>query len=171
MVSNKAAPYPADLSALLKGLCTAGVEFIIVGGLAAVVQGAPITTFDLDIVHRQSGQNIKRLMKFFKSVDAYQRRPDDKIIIPIEADFKEKGHLQLRTRHGPIDVLAYIEKEQGFDDLLASTVEIKYHGQNVYVLSLEKILDLKRDSNDSKDRFRMPILEETLRQLTENDTD
>ena len=39
-----------DLSALLEGLLEAGVTFILVGGLAAVVQGAPITTMDVDIV-------------------------------------------------------------------------------------------------------------------------
>ena len=40
-----------DLSAILEGLLQADVEFILVGGLAAVVQGAPVTTFDVDIVH------------------------------------------------------------------------------------------------------------------------
>jgi hypothetical protein len=46
-------PSAADLQALLARLCEAGVEFIIVGGAAAVMQGAPITTNDLDIVHRR----------------------------------------------------------------------------------------------------------------------
>ena len=42
-------PSAADLPALLAKLCDAGVEFIVVGGAAAVIQGAPITTNDLDI--------------------------------------------------------------------------------------------------------------------------
>ena len=49
MPSRKKNLQAADLSALLKGLSEAGVEFIVVGGLAAVAQGAPVTTFDLDI--------------------------------------------------------------------------------------------------------------------------
>ena len=48
MSSKNKKPQTLDLSALLKGLNQAGVEFIVVGGMAAVVQGAPITTFDLD---------------------------------------------------------------------------------------------------------------------------
>jgi hypothetical protein len=44
-------PQVSDLSALLKGLNEAGVEFVLVGGVAAVAQGAPVTTFDLDIVN------------------------------------------------------------------------------------------------------------------------
>jgi hypothetical protein len=42
-------PKAADLPALLATLCDSGVEFIIVGGVAAVLQGVPITTTDLDI--------------------------------------------------------------------------------------------------------------------------
>ena len=50
-----------DLSALLEGLLEADVKFILVGGLAAVVQGAPITTMDVDIVpDRSSEKNTLR---------------------------------------------------------------------------------------------------------------
>jgi len=37
------------------------VETIVVGGVAAVLQGAPIATFDLDLVHRRSEENVARL--------------------------------------------------------------------------------------------------------------
>jgi len=167
MPSRKGNLKAADLSALLKGLSEAGIEFIVVGGIAAVAQGAPITTFDLDIVHHQTDENIKRLFEFLKSIDAYQRRPDDKIIEPTEEDLKGKGHILLKTRYGPLDVLAFIEKGQGFNELLTDAVEIEFHGYKVYILSLHALLDLKRDSNDPKDRYRFPILEETLRQIRE----
>ncbi len=93
MPSKNKKPQVSDLSALLKGLNEAGIEFILVGGMAAVAQGAPVTTFDLDIVHRQTDENIEKLMKFLKSVDVYQRRPDDKVIEPNERDLKGKGHV------------------------------------------------------------------------------
>ena len=54
-------PRVADLSALLEALTDARVEFIVVGGLAAVAQGAPITTMDLDIVHKQSKDNMAKI--------------------------------------------------------------------------------------------------------------
>jgi len=47
--SDKGKTENAGLSALLEGLINAGIEFILVDGLAAVVQGAPITTIDVDI--------------------------------------------------------------------------------------------------------------------------
>jgi len=167
MPSGKKNLQAADLSTLLEGLSEAGIEFIVVGGLAAVAQGAPVTTFDLDIVHHQNNENIKKLLNFLKSIDAHQRRPDDKIIEPTKEDFKGKGHILLKTRYGPLDVLAFIEKGRGFKELLPNTVEIEFQGYKVYFLSLDTILDLKRDSKDPKDRYRLPILEETLRQIRE----
>lgn len=156
----------ADLSNLLKHLNNAGIEFILVGGLAAVAQGAPISTFDMDIVHRQTDDNIRKLHLLLKSIGATQRRPDDKILKPTEEDLKEKEHILLNTRLGPLDVLAYIEKGLGFDELIKDTVEIRFEGYKVYVLSLETIVKLKRDSKDPKNSYRMPILEETLRQIS-----
>lgn len=76
-----------DLSAILEGLIEADVEFILVGGLAAVIQGAPVTTMDVDIVHNRSSENISKLFRFLKSIEAIYRRPDDKIIVPKEEDF------------------------------------------------------------------------------------
>lgn len=52
-------PHPpsADLDALIEALLGAGVEFIVVGGAAAILHGAAVTTQDLDIVHRRTADN------------------------------------------------------------------------------------------------------------------
>ena len=47
---------------LLSELSASGVRFVLVGGLAAVTQGAPITTFDVDIVHDRELENVRRLV-------------------------------------------------------------------------------------------------------------
>jgi len=67
----------ADLSALLEELLRANVEFILVGGLAAVIQGAPVTTMDADIVHRQSTENISKLFAFLESIHAAIGLPNE----------------------------------------------------------------------------------------------
>ena len=66
-------PKAADLPALLAALCDSGVEFIIVGGVAAVLQGVPITTNDLDIVHRRTPENVARLLEVLLKLDATMR--------------------------------------------------------------------------------------------------
>jgi hypothetical protein len=161
-------PPVSDLNALLKGLSKVRIEFILVGGIAAVVQGAPITTFDLDIVHRQTDENIQKLMKFLESVEAIQRRPDDKVLKPDARDLRGKGHLLLTTCFGALDILAVIEKDLGYDELLPSTVEIEFKGHNVHVLTLETMVALKRGAEAPEERYRLQIYEETLRVKNEN---
>jgi len=160
-------PTSASLGDLLEGLLDAGVDFILVGGLAAVIQGAPVTTMDVDVVHSQSPQNIARLFAFLRSVDAVQRRLDDKLIEPKERDLSGKGHVLLTTQIGPLDVLAVIEGGRSYEDLLGHTVEIDFRGHTLRVLTLETLIELKKTSTDLKDKQRLPVLKETLRQLEE----
>jgi predicted nucleotidyltransferase len=167
MPTGSGKPKSANLSSVLEGLIKAGVDFILVGGLAAVVQGAPVTTMDVDIVHSQSSENIAKLLAFLKSVDAFHRRPDDKVIEPKEGDLSGKGHALFATNLGPLDVLAVIEEGRAYGDLLEHTVEIEFSGHTIRVLDLKMLIHLKRTSTDPKDRQRLPVLEETLRQLEE----
>src|SRR5262249_23771540 len=51
-----------DFKALLRILSGAGVEFIVVEGVAAVLHGASRVTFDLDVVYRRTSDNIDRLV-------------------------------------------------------------------------------------------------------------
>ena len=160
-------PTSASLSEVLDGLLKARVDFILVGGLAAVIQGAPVTTMDVDIVHNQSPENIARLLAFLKSIEAVQRRLDDKLIEPKKRDLSGKGHVLLTTRIGPLDVLAVIEGGRSYEDLLGHTVEIDFRGHTLRVLDLKTLIELKKTSTDPKDKQRLPVLKETLKQLKE----
>ena len=158
-----------DLSAILEGLLEAEIKFILVGGLAAVVQGAPVTTMDVDIVHNRSPENISKLIAFLKSIDATYRRPDDKVIGPKEGDISGMGYFLFTTRFGPLDVLAFIEQGKDYEDLLEHTVEIEFRGHIIRVLNLKTLVELKKTSRDAKDKQRLIVLEETLRQVNEED--
>jgi predicted nucleotidyltransferase len=160
-------PTSPSLSEILEGLLEAGVDFILVGGLAAVIQGAPVTTMDVDIVHSQTPENIARLLAFLKSVSAVHRRLDDKLIEPKGRDLSEKGHVLLTTHIGPLDVLAFVEGGRAYKDLLEHAVEIDFRGHTLRVLDLEMLIELKKTSSDPKDKQRLPVLKETLRQLEE----
>ena len=160
-------PASASLSEVLEGLLEAGVDFILVGGLAAVIQGAPVTTMDVDVVHSQSPENIARLLSFLKSVDAVHRRLDERLIEPKERDLSGKGHVLLTTRIGPLDILAVIEGGRSYEELLEHTVEIDFRGHSLRVLDLKTLIELKETSTDPKDKQRLPVLKETLRQLEE----
>lgn len=155
----------ANLSAIIEGLMKAEVKFILVGGLAAVIQGAPVTTMDVDIVYSRSSENISKLLAFLKSIDATYRRPDHKDVAPKEEDFSGMGHALFTTRIGPLDALAFIEEMKTYEDLLEHTINIGFRGHTIQVLDIKMLIELKRKSRDPKDKQRLPVLEETLRQL------
>lgn len=154
-----------DLSRIIERLLEAEIEFILVGGLAAVIQGAPVTTMDVDILYKRSPENALKLFSFLQSIHAIYRRPDDKIIVPKKEDFYGMGHGLFSTTLGPIDVLGFIEQGCIYEDLLDHSVAIQFRAHTVRVLDIEKIIELKRASKDPKDKRRLPVLEETLREL------
>ena len=137
MPSNKTKPENAGLSGLLEGLSESGIEFVLVGGLASVVQGAPIATMDVDIVPRLTDNNIDKLLVFLKSVEAYHRRLDEKLIKPTKKQISGRGHILLTTRLGPLDVLGVIEEAKSYEDLIEHTVEIPFRGY-IFVSSIWK---------------------------------
>ena len=77
------------------------------------------------------------------------------------------GHALFTTRFGPLDVLAVIEEGKTYEDLVEHTVEIEFRGHVIRVLDLKMLIKLKRTSKDPKDKQRLPVLEETLRQMEE----
>jgi hypothetical protein len=58
---------PGELTTLVTRLAAARVDFVLVGALAAVAQGAPLTTHDVDIVHNRDPDNVERLVAFLAS--------------------------------------------------------------------------------------------------------
>jgi len=155
----------AELTTLLERLHDAGVEFVLVGGLAAVSQGAPVTTFDVDIVHRIDGENVSRLLTLLASLNARHRGQGDRVLAPTEADLTAGGHCLLITDLGPLDVLGTIEGGRRYEDLLEETVEVPFRARTIRVLRLELLVELKRQSSLPEDRERLTVLEATLLRL------
>lgn len=157
-----------SLTDLVELLAKSGVELVLVGGLAAAAQGAPIATFDVDIVHRRTAENVERLLAVLGSIDArYRGRPGGDVLRPTSAILLGPGHSLLMTSLGPLDVLGAIEGGRDYDALLPRSAIVEIRGRSVHVLELELIVELKRQSSHPKDLARLPILEETLRRLRE----
>jgi hypothetical protein len=150
------------LQSLLATLAASRVELIVVGGLAAVAQGAPITTHDLDIVHRRTPENLTRLVEVLHQLDARYRGHAD-IKRPTVQLLAGKGHSLLMTNAGPLDVLGEIEGGRDYEVLMPDTIEIAISGHPVRILKLETIVAIKRQSTHPKDQRMLPVLEAALR--------
>jgi len=153
----------SDFLAILLALRSAGVEFVIVGGVAAVLDGAPINTFDLDVVHSRSEANITRLLAVLDELDAVYRIQPERRIRPSASHLTSAGHQNLITRCGPLDLLGAIGHNLGYENLLPHSVEMDVgEGILVRVLDLETLIAIKEELGGEKDRAVLPILRRTL---------
>ena len=127
-----------------------------------MVQGAPLTTFDVDVVHRRTEQNVDRLLAFLTSIRARYRNHPGPPLAPKRNALLGPGHFLFMTDLGPLDALGAIEGGADYDQLLPESLPVPIGGRTVHVLSLAKIVALKRASSDPKDKLRLSVLEAVL---------
>ena len=151
-----------DFYSILETLSKYKVDFIIVGGVCGVLHGAPVSTFDLDIVHSRSQENLTRLLPALKELDAYYRGRQDQRLKPNQDHLSSPGHQLLMTRFGPLDLLGTIGAGQSYPDLLKHSDEIEIGKMRLRVLSLEKLIEVKEELGSEKDKAVLPVLKQTL---------
>ncbi len=138
------------------------IDFVVVGGVAAVFEGAPIVTLDLDIVYDRASDNIERLAAGLKELNAYYNDPAGRRIVPDVTKLETiKIHLLL-TDLGGLDVLRSIGEDLAYQDLLGRSSEYDLGGLRLRVLNLEAVIATKEVANRDKDRAVLPILRRTL---------
>ena len=154
------------LLALLQHLQESKCQFIVVGGLAAVLHGAPVQTYDVDIVYSQDLENVACLLRSLDSLDAVFRMQPERRLKPAQSHLLGGGHLNLLTRYGPLDLLAAIGHNLIYADLLThcSEMEIADH-LRIQVLHLATVIELKEQLGGAKDLAVLPILRQTLIEL------
>ena len=144
------------------------VEYIVVGGVAAVIQGAPVTTFDLEALVRVSEENADRLNRALVELDARYREHQSRLS-PTKEDILAGGHRLLLTRAGPLDVLGFVGDQERYDDLLDRSSEVVMSVGRFLVLDLEELVRQERRSSRAKDRAMLELLEEALHQRQQQD--
>jgi hypothetical protein len=139
-----------------------GVEYIVVGGVAAVLRGAPITTFDIDTLVRLDPANAERLIAALQALDArYREHPGQ--IEPTVEDVLAGGHLLLMTNCGPLDVLGHIANGKRYEDMMDKAPVLFVGVLGVRVLGIEALLAEKLALGRAKDRAVAELLEAVLK--------
>ncbi len=149
------------IRAILRTLVEHEVEFIVVGGVAAVLGGAPVHTFDLDIVYRRTAGNVERLLGALGELDAVFRG-DPRRLRPDRSHLESAGHKLLETKYGELDCLGSIEETTGYDELMADTESCEMSTFSFRVLSLERLIRVKERLGRPKDQAMLLVLRATL---------
>jgi predicted nucleotidyltransferase len=150
---------------MIVALTDAQVEFIIVGGVSAVLHGAPIVTQDLDICYRRSPENLVRLSRALKPFHPRLRGlPPELPAFFDERSLQQGGNFTLEVDDENFDLLAEMTGLGGFEQVVASAEEMEVAGRSVKVLALRDLIRTKEKVGRPKVLAVLPLLEATLRE-------
>jgi hypothetical protein len=145
---------PLDFFALARVLVEHEVEFVIIGGIAVSLHGYVRATKDVDIVPAPGTANLTRLWGALNSLAARPASIEgfapNEVPMPfsLESMIEGGGNWILYTRLGRIDLMPYVEDEDGevsYDELCADAevLEVEEVGGNLLFASLPRLISMK----------------------------
>jgi hypothetical protein len=146
---------------LIEVLVRHDVRFVVVGGIAAVLQRVPVNTQDFDLVHDRSADNVVKILAALAELQAVFR-DDPRNLRPNETHLVGPGQLLLQSGTLKFDVLGAIEPGGNYHDLVGSSELVDVGGFTVRVLKLEKLIEIKRGLPRPKDKLMLIHLEAAL---------
>jgi hypothetical protein len=142
-----------------------GVLCVYIGGSAAVLQGSPIPTEDVDIVPAGDKDNWARLSAALQELDARVRAVelDEPLPFDHDADSLSLSRIwNLTTNYGDLDITQMPAGTTGYDDLKRDALDMEVAGVHICVASLADIVRSKEAAGRDKDRLALPVLRELI---------
>lgn len=140
-------PYPA-----LEALVEHGVRFVVIGGVAAQLLGAPVATFDIDICYARDPENLDALAEALSELDARLRGAPDDVPFRLDVRTLQAGdHFTFTTNAGPLDILGTPAGSEGYEALASAARRREIRGIEVLIASVDDLMRMKRASGRPKD--------------------
>lgn len=142
-----------DTPELLLRLLEAGVEFIVVGGMAAAIHGSTRNTDDLDVAAPFTRQNMERLLAALTPLRPRNAaRPDLGTISASPDELSRYRNLYLTTDKGRLDILGEVPPLGGYAEVDAEAEKIPFLGRTCKVIGLDQLITIKESIGRPKDR-------------------
>lgn len=145
---------------ILSLLEEAGVDFIVIGGLAAASHGSARVTFDVDVVYSRELENLMRLAEALAPYEPYLRGAPPGL--PFRWDIETIRHglnFTLTTTLGDLDLLGEVTGGGTYCDLIPFSEMAEVFGVPCRCLKLEKLIEVKRAAGRPKDYEALAELE------------
>jgi predicted nucleotidyltransferase len=150
---------------ILRALDENGVRYVLIGGLAAVLHGAPHVTTDVDIVPEEGLRNLERLSSALKQLNAKIRVAGEPDGVPFDHSAESLARVRvwnLTTSLGDLDVTFVPSGTRGYEDLKRDAERLSVRGVEVPVASLADVIRSKEAAGRARDRAVLPTLREML---------
>lgn len=144
------------LSTLVQKLAAGGVEFVVVGGYAAVAHGASVMTRDVDICCRFSLENLHRLARVLSDAHPKHRMTPQRLPFVLTDDNATHfRNLCLDTDLGSLDCLSEVAGLGGFDAVLHQSIAINLGSGTCRVLGLDALIRAKEAMGRTQDKLTL----------------
>lgn len=147
----------------VQALCDGGVDFVIIGGVAATLHGSAMVTYDLDVCYSRAASNLRRLKEALAPFHPRPRGiPGSLPFIWDEATLRNVSVLTLETDIGEIDLLAEVAGLGAFEQVKAHSARVEAFGREIDALDLRGLIQAKRAAGRPKDLAALAELESLL---------
>jgi hypothetical protein len=161
-----------DPERLFRAFDEAGVRFILVGGMAAILHGDVGVTIDLDIVPERSRTNLEKLAAALRELSARIRAVGEPGGVSFDcsagffANLSPDAIVNLTTTAGDVGLTFMPSGTRGFADLERNAVAVEaVEGVTTLIASLPDIIRSKEAADRDKDRHALPRLRRLLERL------
>lgn len=143
-----------ELHPLLGALIRNGVDFVVIGGVAAWIHGSSYPTYDLDVAYARDRGNLERLARALRELKARWRGGPPDLPIELDAAMLHNGaNFTFETPFGKFDVLSELSGVRDYEELRHEARIEFYDGLEIRVASLDHLIAMKRSADRVKDRL------------------
>ena len=145
------------------------VHFVVIGGIAASLQGSTTITNDFDICYARDKENLERLAAALNELQATLRGVREQVAFLLDARTLKAGlNFTFDTKYGPFDCLGAAAGGFDFEQLRRNADGMDLVGTNVLVASLDDLIRMKRAAGRSKDLIELENLS-ALREVRDSE--
>ena len=155
-----AASAKLDLLKVVELFARYNVEYLVIGGQAAILHGSPKLTFDTDLCYRRTADNLERLARALAEIHPTLRgAPPDLPFILDARSLALGSNFTFNTDLGPLDLLGWVEPLGGYDDLIGRAETYDLETARVAVIGLDDLIAVKKHIRRPKDQAALTELE------------
>ena len=153
-----------ELGTMLRSLSEAGVDYVVIGGIAMVVHGSARLTRDLDIVFAPDAENLEKLGAVLVGLGARLRGVEDDVpFVPDAATLEKVDLLTLATSAGWLDVHRRPAAAPPNAGLRKRAEVVEFEGLKIPVASPADLQAMKRAAGRPVDQMDLEYLEAIIR--------
>jgi Nucleotidyl transferase AbiEii toxin, Type IV TA system len=142
-----------DLRPMLDALVAHEVDFVLIGGLAAIVHGSARATFDLDIAYGRSTENLERLSAALEELGATLRGAPPNLPFRPDAEMLRSGlNFTFSTTSGSLDALGEPAGAPMYEELRRRASFEQVSGLAIAVSSIDDLIAMKEAAGRPHDQ-------------------